>query len=256
MLNLALEKLRQTLPAFPDETKLTKIETLRFANNYIWALTESARALEGGRAPPLPPHPGLAAEMRAAIQAGDAAALRQRALESCAYLAQTMLSQSCRSGAESTGFGATPGAWEEAFASESSSESFHLPAQQQSSGPYPSDGASAASAASAASVQHASPTKSLQEYPAGSTPDSTLGQQGYQVPEQLQFHHQGYTGGPERGNNAISQCQTSGWNQETTSELQRGYSQQQQQQQSYHSPPTLGEMIPHMDYLNQHQFQY
>ncbi len=36
MLNLALEKLRDVLPAFPDETKLTKIETLRFANNYIW----------------------------------------------------------------------------------------------------------------------------------------------------------------------------------------------------------------------------
>ena len=31
----ALEKLRVVLPAFPDETKLTKIETLRFANNYI-----------------------------------------------------------------------------------------------------------------------------------------------------------------------------------------------------------------------------
>ena len=34
-LNQALEKLRVVLPAFPDETKLTKIETLRFANNYI-----------------------------------------------------------------------------------------------------------------------------------------------------------------------------------------------------------------------------
>jgi hypothetical protein len=29
MLNVALEKLRLVLPAFPDETKLTKIETLR-----------------------------------------------------------------------------------------------------------------------------------------------------------------------------------------------------------------------------------
>ena len=29
MLNVALEKLRDVLPAFPDETKLTKIETLR-----------------------------------------------------------------------------------------------------------------------------------------------------------------------------------------------------------------------------------
>lgn len=45
MLNVALEKLRVVLPAFPDETKLTKIETLRFANNYIWALTESLKAI-------------------------------------------------------------------------------------------------------------------------------------------------------------------------------------------------------------------
>jgi len=96
MLNMALEKLRDALPAFPDETKLTKIETLRFANNYIWALTESIRSLEAGGAPPLPPHPGLAAEMRRAIEAGDVEAFRRHALESCAYLAQTMLSQSCR----------------------------------------------------------------------------------------------------------------------------------------------------------------
>ena len=52
MLNCALEKLRLVLPAFPDETKLTKIETLRFANNYIWALTESLKAIEAGRPPP------------------------------------------------------------------------------------------------------------------------------------------------------------------------------------------------------------
>jgi neurogenin 1 len=45
MLNVALEKLRLVLPAFPDETKLTKIETLRFANNYIWALSESLKAI-------------------------------------------------------------------------------------------------------------------------------------------------------------------------------------------------------------------
>ncbi len=45
MLNVALEKLRVVLPAFPDETKLTKIETLRFSNNYIWALTESLKAI-------------------------------------------------------------------------------------------------------------------------------------------------------------------------------------------------------------------
>uniref|UniRef100_A0A671TXL3 Neurogenin 1 n=1 Tax=Sparus aurata TaxID=8175 RepID=A0A671TXL3_SPAAU len=42
-LNDALDELREVLPAFPDETKLTKIETLRFAHNYIWALSETIR---------------------------------------------------------------------------------------------------------------------------------------------------------------------------------------------------------------------
>lgn len=42
-LNDALDSLRSVLPAFPDETKLTKIETLRFAHNYIWALSETIR---------------------------------------------------------------------------------------------------------------------------------------------------------------------------------------------------------------------
>ena len=71
MLNVALEKLRLVLPAFPDETKLTKIETLRFANNYIWALTESAAAIDKGELPPIPPHPGLANELKKSIAAGD-----------------------------------------------------------------------------------------------------------------------------------------------------------------------------------------
>ncbi|XP_051945327.1 neurogenin-1-like [Xyrauchen texanus] len=42
-LNDALDVLRSVLPAFPDDTKLTKIETLRFAHNYIWALSETIR---------------------------------------------------------------------------------------------------------------------------------------------------------------------------------------------------------------------
>ncbi|XP_066535301.1 neurogenin-3 [Hoplias malabaricus] len=42
-LNSALDALRSVLPTFPDEQKLTKIETLRFAHNYIWALTETLR---------------------------------------------------------------------------------------------------------------------------------------------------------------------------------------------------------------------
>jgi len=95
-LNEALEKLRDALPAFPDEeTRLTKIETLRFAQNYIWALTESARSLEAGCMPPAPPHPRLAEELRQAAASGDSEAFGRQALQSCAYLAQTMLSQSC-----------------------------------------------------------------------------------------------------------------------------------------------------------------
>ena len=92
MLNVALEKLRCVLPAFPDETKLTKIETLRqeffllsffafdyldnfsifrFANHYIWAMIESVNAIEKGGRPPFPPHPGLADELRKSIERGD-----------------------------------------------------------------------------------------------------------------------------------------------------------------------------------------
>ncbi|XP_037084429.1 neurogenin-2-like [Pollicipes pollicipes] len=44
MLNHALEKLRTVLPAFPEETRLTKIETLRFANSYIVALSRTLEA--------------------------------------------------------------------------------------------------------------------------------------------------------------------------------------------------------------------
>ncbi|XP_063731821.1 neurogenin-1 [Eleginops maclovinus] len=50
-LNDALETLREVLPACPEETKMTKIETLRFAHNYIWALSETLRIadLQAGR---------------------------------------------------------------------------------------------------------------------------------------------------------------------------------------------------------------
>lgn len=34
------ERLRLTLPTFPEETKLTKIETLKFAYNYIFSLSQ------------------------------------------------------------------------------------------------------------------------------------------------------------------------------------------------------------------------
>ncbi|KAM8939434.1 neurogenin-2 [Pelodytes ibericus] len=42
-LNSALDSLREVLPTFPEDAKLTKIETLRFAHNYIWALSETLR---------------------------------------------------------------------------------------------------------------------------------------------------------------------------------------------------------------------
>lgn len=41
MLNEALDRLRLVLPTFPEDTKLTKIETLRFAHNYIYALAQT-----------------------------------------------------------------------------------------------------------------------------------------------------------------------------------------------------------------------
>ncbi|XP_020565470.1 neurogenin-1-like [Oryzias latipes] len=45
-LNCALDALRTILPALPDDAKMTKIETLRFARNYIWALTETLRMVD------------------------------------------------------------------------------------------------------------------------------------------------------------------------------------------------------------------
>ncbi|XP_077999618.1 uncharacterized protein LOC144452401 [Glandiceps talaboti] len=45
-LNEALDGLRNVLPKFPDDTKLTKIETLRFAHNYIWALSQMLKMFE------------------------------------------------------------------------------------------------------------------------------------------------------------------------------------------------------------------
>ncbi|KAK9869851.1 hypothetical protein WA026_003575 [Henosepilachna vigintioctopunctata] len=46
MLNEALDKLRCVLPTFPEDTKLTKIETLRFAHNYIYALSQAVNDID------------------------------------------------------------------------------------------------------------------------------------------------------------------------------------------------------------------
>ena len=81
-LNHALEKLRVVLPAFPDETKLTKIETLRFANSYIQTLTEQIKALDTGLPPNLPVTgwEGMLAPS-------------QDSLQHCAILAHSLMSQ-------------------------------------------------------------------------------------------------------------------------------------------------------------------
>lgn len=47
-LNDALESLRRVMPCFSKTQKLSKIETLRLARNYIWALSDS---LETGQSP-------------------------------------------------------------------------------------------------------------------------------------------------------------------------------------------------------------
>jgi neurogenin 3 len=56
-LNSALDALRGVLPTFPDDAKLTKIETLRFAHNYIWALTQTLRIADHSFYGPEPPVP-------------------------------------------------------------------------------------------------------------------------------------------------------------------------------------------------------
>ena len=45
-LNDALDGLRVVLPTVPDDAKLTKIETLRMAHNYIWALSQTLKQCE------------------------------------------------------------------------------------------------------------------------------------------------------------------------------------------------------------------
>ena len=100
-LNQALEKLRVVLPAFPDETKLTKIETLRFANNYICTLTETIKSMDTG-VPPNLPTTGWEGMLNQGH--GDH-------LQHCAILAHSLMSQQfgMRSPEEEGGHG---GGWE------------------------------------------------------------------------------------------------------------------------------------------------
>lgn len=71
-LNSALDALRSILPALPEDTKLTKIETLRFAHNYIWALTETLRmADQHCHAGTLPPATSELGGPTAGVFSGD-----------------------------------------------------------------------------------------------------------------------------------------------------------------------------------------
>jgi hypothetical protein len=49
LLNDALERLRLALPAMPQDQRLTKIETLRFAHNYIFALSQAVGVIKNLR---------------------------------------------------------------------------------------------------------------------------------------------------------------------------------------------------------------
>ena len=62
-LNGALETLRDILPTITDDVKLTKIETLRFAHNYIWALTEFLNPNDITSSSPSPSDSALTDEM-------------------------------------------------------------------------------------------------------------------------------------------------------------------------------------------------
>lgn len=53
MLNEALDRLRCVLPTYPVDAKLTKIETLRFAHNYIWAMSHTLQVVESTEQSPL-----------------------------------------------------------------------------------------------------------------------------------------------------------------------------------------------------------
>ncbi|XP_074855844.1 neurogenin-3 [Carettochelys insculpta] len=57
-LNSALDALRGVLPTFPEDSRLTKIETLRFAHNYIWALTQTLRLADHSLQQELGAEPG------------------------------------------------------------------------------------------------------------------------------------------------------------------------------------------------------
>ncbi|XP_025903480.1 neurogenin-1 isoform X2 [Nothoprocta perdicaria] len=104
-LNAALDALRRVLPTPPEDARLTKIETLRFAYNYIWALAETLRLAEQRRAPalrPAPPSPhsdsGLSSASPCApssLGAGASAPSSPATSEDCAYAPAEALRAFC-----------------------------------------------------------------------------------------------------------------------------------------------------------------
>ncbi|XP_025100753.1 LOW QUALITY PROTEIN: neurogenin-1-like [Pomacea canaliculata] len=90
-LNSALDTLRQVLPSFPDDSKMTKIETLRLANNYIWAIDGDHQVpgrwrQHGGQKPLLPMSPGLQHDPRGCClipSSSSASAISSSSSSSC-----------------------------------------------------------------------------------------------------------------------------------------------------------------------------
>ncbi|XP_004686801.1 PREDICTED: neurogenin-1 [Condylura cristata] len=112
-LNAALDALRSVLPSFPDDTKLTKIETLRFAYNYIWALAETLRLADqglsgGGARERLLPPPCTPCLPAPASPASDAESWGSGAAASPCATAASPLSDPC-SPAASEDFAYGPG---------------------------------------------------------------------------------------------------------------------------------------------------
>ena len=106
-LNDALDSLRSVLPTYPDESRLTKIETLRFAYSYIWALTSMLQK-EGVDIDlsSLPAMPGLTGEFPSG--SGDPSTLGQYQSEDAFAAAQAHFNALQQTGAPHMGMAQQP----------------------------------------------------------------------------------------------------------------------------------------------------
>ncbi|KAJ3587416.1 hypothetical protein NHX12_011013 [Muraenolepis orangiensis] len=149
-LNDALDTLRAVLPAFPDETKLTKIETLRVAHNYIWALSETIRIADlqaagghGGKALPPP-----------SLLNGDHMSL----------LMLPHLGRIADAPSPGSGDAAACSAWSSSAAASSPAASSSSPAAASSSSPASSSSASSSSSSPAYCTSNPSSPVGAQDY--------------------------------------------------------------------------------------------